>query len=174
MTWNPLDNAINYAKFAGKKTPGLGMVEGAGSPRAWDERGGYGLSGSTLVFTGLKLSEFTFKIRLYSTQDWNDWHSFKEIVKKPPPRVRPRAIDFWHPFTEDLGIKSVVVLDVSQPEQVDETGVWEISIKLKAYRRPKLTLAKPDGSQAGPVDPIDAMIDRNNNTMQQLLTELSK
>ena len=158
--WSPQTAPIDYVLFQGQKTPGLADVEGAGSPRKWDERGGYALSGATVVFTGLGLAEFKVKIRLYSTKDWADWYAFKPLVDKPPIGRRPRALDVWHPFLEGHGIKSCVVLDVSQPERTDDTGEWTITIECKEFRRPKIQYSKPEASQATPGDPVDQYIEQ--------------
>jgi hypothetical protein len=165
MAWNPYDDPVNYALCAGRKTPGLLDVAGAGSPRKWEERQGYGLTGATLVYLGLGLSPFELKIRLYSVEDWNDWHAWKDVVQKPPVNRVPRAIDIIHPLLAEVKIKAIVVLDVSQPEQTGD-GEWTITIKCQAYRRPKITLAKPEGAAATKNDPVDEAITNLGNIVK--------
>ncbi len=175
MSWNPLDTPQDYAVVAGKKTPGILRLTSPNSPRKWDERNGYGLSGATLVFTGLGLSEFDCNLELYTPADWLDWDAFRPIVAKPPPRTRPKALDFAHPLTAQAGIKSVVVLDMYVPELSDDTGIWTAKIKLKEFRRPRIALAKPDGAtQSASNDPIDIQLDKNNAVIGGLLDSLSK
>jgi hypothetical protein len=158
MAWNPLDQPVDFIKLAGDRSPGIADVAGAGSPRKWDEAQGYGLSGSTLRFTGLGLAKFDVKLRLYTRAHWAAWHAWKRHVQKPPLGKRPRALDIWHPCLEDLEIKSVVVEDVLQPELTDDRGEWTIAIKFIQFRLPKLTLAKPEASKAQPLDAADQTI----------------
>lgn len=167
MSFDPFVTPIDYFLLASQRSPGVAQIAGAGSPRKWDEHGGYGLSGSTLIFTGTKLSEFEARLMLTTSQDWADWHAWKPLVARPPRMTRPRALDIWHPWLEELEIKRAVVLDVLQPEQ-DDTGGWTRIVKFKAFRAPVRTLAKPEGSQAKPTDPVDAYIEKLTNQVQTL------
>jgi hypothetical protein len=159
MAWNPMDQPVDFASIGGLLTPGKIDIMGAGSPRNWDQRMGYGWSGSFPVFTGMKLSEFSSRIRLYTTEDWDHWDVFKIVVEKPPAGKRPRALDIWHPFLEMLDIRSVVVTDCSQPEPIDELGTHAIVIKWMVFRRPKITLAKPEASEVKPKDEVEQEIE---------------
>lgn len=168
MTWNPIDTPVDKAFLGGRITPGLCDVEGANSPRNWDERDGYGLSGATVIFKGVKLSHFSIKFRLYTAEDWNDWHAFAPTVAKPPLGKRPRALDIAHPITDEVQIRSVVVDDVLAPVQTGD-GEWTVEVKLIEFRKPRLALAKPQGSTATPVDPIEQQIQANSDRIAQLL-----
>lgn len=161
MSWNPIEQPIDKVVMAGKLTPGIAEIVGANSPRSWDERGGYGLSGALSVFTGIKLAHFSIRLSLYTIEDWNDWHAFKAIVAKPPYGKRPRAIDISHPILDDVGIRAVGVEDVLGAEQSD-AGVWTIEIKCIEFRKPKVALAKPEGATATPVDPVEQKIALKN------------
>ena len=166
--WNPLDNSLDKATIGGRLTPGICEIVGANSPRAWDERAGYGLSGAIVVFHGVKLSHFTIKFQLYTTQDWNDWHAFKPIVDKPPIGTWQGPLDCAHPLLADLGIRSIVIEDVLVPEQSDD-GVWTIELKVIEFRGPKGALAKPEGSAATPVDPKEQEIAANTDYISELM-----
>jgi hypothetical protein len=157
--FNPLTNPIDFILLAGRPSPGIAEVVGAGNPRKWDEQSGPYLSGAFLVGGGNRLSHFTVKIRLYTNQDWVDWHDWRPLVERTPYGQRPRALDIWHPWLVMLKIKSVVVEDVGQPEP-DETGGFVIPIKFVEFRRPKLTLLKPTASeQKKSTDPADRTIE---------------
>ncbi len=180
MSWNPIDSPVDKAFLGGKMTPGLCDIEGANSPRNWDERDGYGqrLMGSLhvhigsiptlLIFKGVKLSHFSIKFRLYTPADWDDWHAFAPTVAKPPIGKRPRALDIAHPITEEVGIRSVAVEDVLAPVQTGD-GEWTVEVKLIEFRAPRFALAKPQGSAATPVDPVEAQIQANSDRIAQLL-----
>jgi hypothetical protein len=159
MAWNPIDNPVDYIKLAGQKSPGLADVDGASSPRKWDEAAGYGLSGATIRFTGDGLAKFAVRLRFYTVEHWAAWDAWKPLVFNRPKGKSPRALDIWHPHLEELGIKSVVVEDVSQPKQTAD-GEWTVEIKFIQFRMPKLTLAKPEASRAKPTDPYEVVIEQ--------------
>lgn len=162
MTWNPIQQPVDYVLLQGERSPGIAEIVGANSPRMWDKQQSYGYGGAILRFKGLDLSKFNLNIRLYDAKDWTAWDEWKKIVDKPPSMKRPTALDIWHPFTQTLGINKVVVLDVKQPAQ-EADGVWLISIELSDFRELKLSLTRPpEGSKAGekPTDPYDVKIDQ--------------
>jgi hypothetical protein len=153
--------AYDSVYFARQKTPGLAIVEGnSGSPRKWQEMGGYGLTGATIRFTGLGLAKFDVIITLVTKQHWADWVTFQKVLEPPRPGVYARALAIYHPLLQPLGIHQCVIEDVSIPKQTQD-GVWQVLIPCRAFRRPKLTFATPEGAKATPTDPIDAQIDAN-------------
>jgi hypothetical protein len=154
MAFNPISQPVDRVTLGGRQSPGLASIEGFSSPRRWDERRGYGLSGSTVVFRGIGLATGKLILRLYTEQDFADWSSFSELVQRPPSGERSRALDISHPILEDLGIRSVVVEDVKQPTQTGD-GEWTIEIALKEFRRPVVALSRPDGSVDRPPEPED-------------------
>jgi hypothetical protein len=172
MAWNPITDPVDYVLFAGRRTPGIAEVSGGSSPRKWEERKGYALSGARVVFRGLGLAKPVVSIRLYTRADWDEWESFKIIVQRPPSMTRPRAIDVWHPLLEEIDVRSVVVEDVSQPEQRAD-GEWVVTIKLIEHRAPTFALASPDGSQAQETDPYEQRIAANSARIAALNEELA-
>ncbi len=148
MTFNPLDDPIDFVTLAGQRSPGLAVVSNVTSPRRWDERRGYALSGARVVFRGIGLARPIVTLRLFTTEDWNGWHGWRELVQRPPIGERARAQDIWHPKLEDYGIVSVVVEDVLDPRQVAD-GEWNIDIKFIEFRRPVPTLESIGSSEAG-------------------------
>jgi hypothetical protein len=156
VTFNPLTNPVDYVVIGGVRSPGIATIVGAHAPRRLVVRNGVGLSGATVRFQGVMLSEkFSVELRLYSVDDWNGWATFKDVVDVPPLGTRARALAIEHPILEDLGITSVLVDDVLQPVQEDDKGVWLIVIKLTQFQHPEFQASAPDGAQAGPEDPLD-------------------
>lgn len=158
MTWNPLTEPVNHVILAGQRSPGIAELQGFSSPRRWDERRGYALSGATLVFRGVGLAHGKLLLRLYTPQDWDDWSTFSTLVQRPPLGERARAMDISHPILEALGVRSVVVEDVKQPTETGTGGEYTIEISLIEHRRLQITPARTEGSEDQPTDPVDRTI----------------
>lgn len=169
---NPIDTPVDKAIIGGRPTPGICEIVGADSPRAWDERTGYGLSGATVFFHGIRLSHFSIMLRLYTTEDWGDWYGFKDLVDRPPVGTRARSLDIVHPLLQDLGIASIVIENVLVPTQTDD-GEWTIELKCIEFRQPKFALAKPQGSTATPVDPIDQQFGQDSAANADMINQLA-
>jgi len=103
MSWDPLNLPIDAFILADQVSPGLAEIVGASSPRKWDERKSYALSGASLVFRGVGLARFTARIRLYTPEHWGHWHAWKSLVVRPPAGERPKSLDIWHPILEEQG-----------------------------------------------------------------------
>lgn len=170
---NPHETVVRYITLDGQKSPGIATITGGGPPPKWNERSGYGLSGATLVFTGLGLAEFTVSLELYELNaegksDWEEWESWSKLLAPPEPGRRAKARDVWHPFLAALKVRSCVIDGpIPIPEEVTD-GVWGVQIKFKQYRRLKMNLAKPEGSTATPQDPVDQRIEALSKQFQEL------
>jgi hypothetical protein len=170
MSFRPLTAPIDYIVLAGRRSPGLATIEGASTPREFDERRAFGMGFSLLRFRGVKLARFKVLLRLITVDHWDDWHVWKEVVARPEiaadPRrpTRPRAppMEIEHPILADMGIGSVVVENVAQPIQTAD-GEWTIEIAMIEYREPVRQLEQPSGTVDKPeIDPVEAEIARND------------
>lgn len=172
MTFNPVSTPQDYILLSNLKSPGLCEITGASSIRNWDERKGYGLNGAFAVYRGRGLTKFSVVIRLYSDQDWADWHAWKHLVTKVPTKRGGKSpdagyLDINHPILEDLGINAAAVQELIQPVQTDD-GEWTIEIKFLEARFPKIALATPEGSDATEVDPVEVKIQALSDQWDQL------
>lgn len=185
MAFNPLISPVDYimlgahdprqnVRVTGSRSPGLAEVKKASTPRKWDKRLGYGLSGSFPIFRGRDLAEFDVIIRLTEDEDWIDWNSWKPLVEVPPFGRFPKALDIWHPWTEAAKIGSCVVVNVSQPEP-DEYGTFTVTIPMLEWRRPKLDLAKPDGAanQTPNESPLEKKVRQRADEIQKYYDQLA-
>jgi hypothetical protein len=169
VPWDPLTTPVDHVLIAGQRSPGIAEIEGFGSPREWDERRGYALSGATQMYRGNRLATGKVLLRFTTPQHWADWDTFRRVVQRAPSGERAHALDIWHPFLEMLEITSVVVLDVKQPRET-APGEWTIEIELREYRRPQVAAAIPDGSQdrAAPNGSPEQQIEALSRQAQEL------
>src|SRR5690606_289725 len=129
--YDPLTTPADSIILGGMISPGIARVVGAASKRKVDIRGAYGVSATVAVW--LEIAEFKVEFDLYSSDDWAEWAVFSStVLREMKANRRNRASDFaldiWHPWLEQLGIKSVIVKSISQPEEID-AGVWRITIE---------------------------------------------
>lgn len=169
--WNPIERPCDHIVLADKRSPGIAEIVGASSPRQWDEREGFGLSGAWLVYKGRGLARFSVRIKLLTVDDWNAWAAFRPLVDAYPKRRHASgkdsgALKIWHPYLEQLDIRAVAVLEVLQPVLSDD-GEAIVEIRFLEYRHPKIALAKPGAADAGPEpDPIE------ENVIKPLVNQL--
>lgn len=160
MSWNPWRAPIDYALINNIKTPGILRIRNAGSPRAWDERNGYGWSGSFPVFMGVRLSHFDLGFECYTDDDLAQWYALAPHLAKPPYGKRPKALTIHHPRLRALEIGSIQVVDLKDWE-FDDSGFFTIPVEVISFRVPKLALSKPEGADNNrdALDPYDQKIE---------------
>lgn len=171
MTFDPTTSPVDYVLLSGQQSPGIAEIKGAARTREWDRRRAYATSGSSPVFKGEPLAEFTLYLRLLSAEDFAAWHAWAPLVMRAPVDRRGSgdattvetglagrsstgigatgAMDIWHPILEDLQIRSAVVLAVLQPLQTAD-GEWTIEIRFLEWRPRRPALVRPRGSEDRP------------------------
>lgn len=169
MSFDPISNPVDFIVLGGARSPGIAEVIGAEAAREYAVRQPPFTTGARIVYKRRKLAEFSVKIRLYTPEDFAAWNEWRPLIDKlPAQRRQATALDIAHPQLEDLDIKAVVIVSVSQLEQTDH-GEWTCTIKfLESRGLPKVTLAKVEGAKATPVDPIDLEIKGLANQVQEL------
>jgi hypothetical protein len=169
----------DYIVLAGAPSPGLAIVKGAGSPRKWDVRDGYGLTGAVCVFMGEGLATFDVDIFCWKDEHFLAWPLFARLtLVNPPIGARPTSMSIQHPTLNDppLSISQVVVTNVTAWEQdPDGNGLWCRTISFLQYRKPRPALVKPFEGPPGspvvvppPVDPELLQIQANAATITNL------
>lgn len=133
----------------GEKCPGKCTVQTPNSPRGWDERNGYGMSGATLAPKGDPLATFKVLVEVWKGDDYVAWKAFaakyfSKTVKNSPGSVTPKALGIYHPelAAPPISISSVVVLDFTS-HGVDDDGLWSGVLDFKEYRKPIQVPQKP-------------------------------
>jgi hypothetical protein len=177
--WNPIEQARDYAIIAGKQTPGVCEIVGAGDLRKWDVQQAPGLMGAYALFMGKDLAKFTMRLKLQTLADWQGWDELRPLLAKvprrrygavggPPNAKGSGALDILHPILQQVNIKAVVVEAIKAPEQTGD-GEGTINVELLEFRRPKVAMAKPDGAEAAaPTDPWDLKIEALTNQLDAL------
>lgn len=166
--------ALRFALLGGVRTPGILTLSGSsGSPRKWDERGGYGFTGSTLVFTGKGLAAWDMLIELYEPEDIKQFNAFLSTILVVNRDTITKGLDIIHPSVNAYGIKKCVIGDIAFPKE-REDGVTEVLIPCKQFRRPVFALSKPSGSQATPTDPVEREIAFKRGELEAINQELAK
>lgn len=159
-------------------SPGVAKIKGAGTPRVWDIRKGYGFSGASLVFTGTGLAKFDVDVFIWEPEHWVLWEAFSLLLTNPPPPpgVIPTSLSIGHPILnkKPWNIEKVVVEDVTSWE-VSDRGLWSLTIKFVQYRKPMPAilppLEGPPGTTAVPVpltaqQKLNAALDAENAALR--------
>lgn len=157
-----------------RKSPGVCKIRGAGSPRNWDIRPGYGIDGATSVFTGNSLSRFSVDIFLWEDSQWEEWDDFATILVRPTPATRAKSLSIVHPLLiqKPIQITSVVVEDVSQFEYNDSLDLWACEIKFMQFKKPRPILVKPTAAIPAATQAPPTAKDAAEEKMQALFKEL--
>ncbi len=174
---DPVDTLTqDFLVIGGDVSPGRARIRGAGSPRTWDVRQGYGFTGAWVIFTGAGLAKFEVEIVMWLASQAVAWERFaKKYLEKTPSGTRPKALGIYHPLlaASPLNIHAVVVEDVSQFEE-DDYGLWTCVIKFLEYRQPKPLLARPSAAIPAAGAALPTARDALDEEIQRKQRELAK
>lgn len=176
--FDPLTTPVDKVRIGRRasvlvETPGLARILGADQIIVWDEQQGYGASGAFLIGRGAKLVHFTLELRFFKSAHWVAWDSFRQLVQRPPIGQRGSPLTISHPWLVMQDVKQCVVSKCGQPELSDEM-LGTVKIEMIEYRVPRLTLSKPTGEAAAPLDWWDQQIKNNGQTIDQQNQALAK
>ncbi len=169
----------DFIVLAGAPSPGLAVLKQPGSPRKWDVRDGYGITGAVCVFMGEGLAAFDCDIFCWKDAHFVAWPIWARLcLVNPPIGARPTSMSIQHPILQDppLKIDQVVVTNVTGWEQdPDGGGLWARTISFLQYRKPRPALVKPFEGPPGspvvvppPVDPELLQIQANSAAIAKL------
>jgi hypothetical protein len=165
---------VDFVMLGGLTPPGTSYPTGAGSPRKWDKRAGYGITGAFLVYTGADLSEFEVHVTIWTEEHWTEWLEFASVLEKPKKGQKPKAIGIVHPLVNrpPIRITEVVVEDVSQFEPDETREIWTCVIKLSAFKAPEPMLARPSDAIPGATPKVPTAQDAADRQIQALVGEM--
>lgn len=163
----------DFIAIGGKISPGVCEIVGASSPRKWDERKGYGVSGATLVYTGRGLGKFTANFTMWDDDDLDEWEEFADMLGKEVTSRKGQSWAIAHPLVnlKPLSIMIVCVEDISQLTQMDDGG-WKSSIKFIEYRAPKQIVSTPDKPTPDAPNPTASAQDKADLQIQALKAQI--
>ncbi len=168
----------DYFLLGADPSPGKCRIKKLDSPRGWDERAGYALSGATLVPKGDPLAVPVISVTLWNPDDYALWKAFaakylSQAVKFAPGTITPKALSIVHPILNDppFYVTEVVVQNVTAVEETDD-GIWEYEIEFRRYRKPMLALGKPDAAIPAATNTQPSALDKANAENAAKATEL--
>lgn len=168
----------DFIYLAGDKSPGKVTIRGANSPRGWDIRKGYGLSGATVVPSGDELAEgIVCLFEFWLPEQIDEWIAFAakhldKSVRLVPGSLKPKALGIYHFVlaAPPIRITEVVVKDCTQLEQ-DEFGLWSCEATFLQYRKPKPALAPPSAAIPAAGTAAPTALDAADREMQAKLAQ---
>jgi hypothetical protein len=155
-TFNPMETPIDVVLIGDPPvtSPKITRVKGAALERKWDKIMGPGWSGGFLRYMGQPLNDFSIECDLADDEDWEQWELFRTQLIAPPIGAKAagtkkqgifNALPIQHPWLSQHNVTSMVLGKLHAPEK-QEQGHFTVRAECFAFRMPKLTLAKIEGS----------------------------
>lgn len=170
--FDPYLTPVDFALVNGKRSPGIGKITGLADKRKFDVQTSMYTSGGIVIYRGREPSRFVLTMTLATAQDWIDWATWRIVINRPIGNAFPKAMTFVHPWTAMLDVTEVVVEEIGQPEEEDETGSWHVAVKFLEFRRVKPSLAVPDAAKTEEDNDPDTL--RLKETMQRVANDQAK
>lgn len=167
----------DFPSLGGEPCPVVCEVADCASPRKWEIKEGQGNSGASVVYNGDGLAEFPIRFFAWTSAHFRLWAQWRAAhIAKPPDGSKPKAQDFRHPLTDELGIRAVVVKEETIWKKASP-DLFVKDVKFLQYKEPEPAQAKPQGSQASggatdtpaPETEEDKLIDDLNTQLDQEL-----
>jgi hypothetical protein len=149
-----VSGALDLFIVNGMTHAGKAEIVGLETPRKVDERDGYGITGATTVFNGIKLARWGVLFSIWDAFDFDESRPFFEMLKTPPLTLPPLALGVYHPLLAEEGISAALVLNGGGWSQ-DDYGLFTRTVKFVQYRQPLPALASPQA--AIPTAPVAAV-----------------
>jgi hypothetical protein len=169
--------AQDYVTIGGLASPGKVTVQQGHSPRPWDIRKGYAMTGATIVPQGDDLATFTLHFEFWDESDMPLWYAyaacyFDKSVRLVPGSNVPKALSIQHPVLQapPFRVTECVVNDCTTLEN-DGTGLWSCDVLCTQYRKPKPALAPPNQAIAAVKNPTPTAEDAADREIQAKLAQ---
>lgn len=152
--------------LAGFKMPGQWLLTGCEVISGWEIRAGNYLTGATLVPSGDPLTEITYSIRIWTSNDAGIYRQLLGTILKKPviqitgtsgiitTNVSTAVIGIDDPSLKDVGITEVVVKSrtplINPLVTSGGKGPWTATVKFLQWRAPIPALPIPDQTTPDP------------------------
>jgi hypothetical protein len=174
---NPIDNpqAWDFVTISGVNSPGLAEVSEWPRHHEWDVKKGKGTLGGTVTFVGRPPATGKIKFMLWTAAHFQQWESFRALMKYDPTKKAPQAVDIFYPSLADINITSVVVEDIGNI--VHEGGqLYSITVAFLEYFPPPKasavgTPSMATGGPGGPGTPPPVAQDAEQAEIAKLLAQ---
>lgn len=170
--------AQDFLVIGGDKSPGKCEISNTHSPRPWDIRQGYALSGATLVPKGDEPATFAIRFSLWLPSQVPGWYAFAakyfdKSVRLVPGTLTPKALTVGHPqlSAPPLRVTAAVVNDATALEP-DGYGLWFAIVFFTQYRKPKPALSPPDAAIPAAAAPQPTAQDQADKDIQTKLAQV--
>lgn len=147
---NPLINpaAEDVIKIGSVTSPGLSILSGFKRPYGWEVKKGKGVKGSTTTLNEYPPCEGSVEIQLWLDEHFDAWDLFLPHLKYDPTKKTVSAVDWYHPSTVDIDLKSVVCKNISARVHKGN-GLYSYTLDFLEYNPPpkKSAVSTPKGSK---------------------------
>ena len=112
-------DVVQIGGSPGILSPGYCILSGWAREHEFDVKKGKGTKGSTITFTQLPPGTGEIEFFLWDNgtmgtghNHFQEWAEFVKALKYDPTKKQVEAIQIFHPFLDDLGINSVVCVEI--------------------------------------------------------------
>lgn len=149
---NPIVLPENWDSFVafGMESPGICQITGAARKSGWDVKKSKGAKGAVITYTQDEVAKFSAKLLMWLPEHFEAWDVFRpKLAFDPVKNKQSTSFDIYHPALSDLGIKSVVVEEVSQITPEGD-GLFSVTISFIEYLPPpKVNAVKTPAGSSG-------------------------
>ncbi len=163
--------------IGGVSSPGIAILSGFDRVYGWETKKGKGVKGSTSTLNEFPPCEGSVELLLWEIAHFEAWDEFRPLLKYDPTKKAVNALDWYHPSTEDVELRSVVCKKIGRRVHKGQ-GLYSITIEFLEYNPPPKQSAvktpggsKTDGKGDGKGGSGDPVADAKQAEIQRLLNE---
>lgn len=131
--------SFDKIKIGKRISPGTCRLQSGGELKAKvDVQSQPGYMGAVAIYSGLELSELTYRFELSTIKDLNDWEPFAKLLKDSLPTKggrRAAVLPIVDPRLRTTNITKVTVKSISA-QLIVRPGLWAHDVVLLQYIKP--------------------------------------